>query len=149
MPNHFHFLVKIKSEEEITLFFKEKSENNNQIGFENLSGLISKQFSNLFNSYAKALNKQQNRTGSLFQRGFKRKEINSDLYLKELVLYIHCNAVHHGFVHYFEDWKYTSYHNLKAGGNKVVIKWFDDLSNFVACHQDKNEFNKIKNFVIE
>lgn len=149
MPNHFHFLVKIKSEEEVSLFFKDKLENKNQTGLEDLSGLISKQFSNLFNSYAKAFNKQQSRTGSLFQRGFKRKEITSELYLKELVLYIHCNAVHHSFVTHFEDWKYTSFHSLKTEHNSEVIKWFDDLSNFIACHQDKNEFNKIKKFVIE
>ena len=45
MPNHFHFAIRVR----------------NQTGFENLSGLISQQFSNLFNSYAKAFNKQHSR----------------------------------------------------------------------------------------
>src|SRR5947207_891834 len=46
MPNHFHFIARIKSEAELL----------NLTGFQNLSGLklearITKQFSNFFNSY--------------------------------------------------------------------------------------------------
>src|SRR3989304_4145680 len=51
MPNHFHFLARIKSERELIKTFK-VSENSNLTGFENLSGLIAKEFSNLFNSYS-------------------------------------------------------------------------------------------------
>tara|TARA_R110001592_G_scaffold181716_2_gene424563 strand:+ start:2744 stop:3388 length:645 start_codon:yes stop_codon:yes gene_type:complete len=165
MPNHFHFLVKIKSEKEIVETIKLKKGDKYLQGFENLkhgetylkfqtldkfmSYFISKQLSNLFSSYCQAFNKQQNRTGSLFQKGFKRKEVTSKLYLKELVLYIHCNAVHHKFVNHFEDWKYSSFHNLKTEGNSEIIKWFDDLDNFIACHLDKNEFNNIENSIIE
>jgi len=68
LPNHFHFLIKVKSEGSIK----------NLPGFQNLEGfncskLISKAFSNLFNSYAKAVNKQQKRKGSLFQKNFRKK----------------------------------------------------------------------------
>lgn len=33
--------------------------------------------------------------------------------------------------------------------NSEIIKWFEDLDNFIACHEEKNDFNKIKNFIIE
>src|SRR5690606_10519986 len=75
MPNHFHLLVKIKQLNEL-----------NFPGFKNLESLdglnkkISKQFSNLFNGYSKAINKRFNRRGSLFIKNFNRKEISTDIY---------------------------------------------------------------------
>src|SRR5699024_8935766 len=89
MPNHFHLLVRIKEIEEI--------EQTDLTGFGNLSGLtgleketylsdfISKQFSNCFNSYSKAFNKQQGRIGSLFMRPYKRKKVNDEAYFRKLV----------------------------------------------------------------
>jgi REP element-mobilizing transposase RayT len=82
MPNHFHFVLRIKGDNKLKVFV-EKCSKINQIkdlqGFENLEGLtskfISQQFSNLFNSYTKAINKKYNRKGSLFTPRFKRKEI--------------------------------------------------------------------------
>lgn len=53
MPNHFHFLIQIKTGS------NEK--------------LASQAFSNLFNSYVKAFNKQQNKSGSLYKRKFRKK----------------------------------------------------------------------------
>ena len=152
MPNHFHLLVKVKSKEEMVETIERKKGNQYLQGFKNLEGIdkyIVQQFSNLFNAYSKAFNKQQNRTGSLFQKGFKRKEITGQDYLKELVLYIHCNAVHHGFTENFEKWKFSSYHQIIKEKNSEVISWFDDIDNFKDCHQVKNEFNKIKNLLIE
>ena len=99
MPNHFHFLVRIKGENDLTENFKDKIRKDNhkdQTGFKNLSGLVSRQFSNLFNAYSKAFNKQQNRKGSLFIRPFKRKQVTDEQYLKKLVLYIHYNPVEAG-----------------------------------------------------
>ena len=81
MPNHFHFLVKIKSERELLkalpkfqtleeLEAKAKIQilntNPDLTGFQNLSGLLSKQFSNFFYAYSKAFNKQ-NRDFPKFQ----------------------------------------------------------------------------------
>jgi len=82
MPNHFHFVLRIKGDNKLNIFVEKRSKIN-QIkdlqGFENLEGLtskfISQQFSNLFNSYTKAINKKYNRKGSLFTPRFKRKEI--------------------------------------------------------------------------
>ena len=103
MPNHFHLLVKIKSEVDI-LDSLSTSSSSNLTGFENLSGLkdetikpLHQYFSNLFNAYTKAFNIRYNRHGSLFERPFKRKSIDNKRYLKNVLLYIHNNPVHHGF----------------------------------------------------
>src|SRR5690606_5735657 len=63
MPNHFHLLVRIKEAETLlSTFPKLLKTTSNLPGFQNLEGLlspfISKQFSNLFNSYTKAFNKK-------------------------------------------------------------------------------------------
>ncbi len=158
MPNHFHFLIQIKSEEDLFRFLKENDklpdENITLTGFKTLSGgvteidffslHISKQFSNFFNGYSQALNKQQNRKGNLFIRSFRRKEITSSEYLKSLILYIHSNPVHHGFVEKITDWKFSSYHSMIS--DKVtqlkrneVIELFEGIENFKFCHQQINQ----------
>ena len=144
MPNHIHFLIKIKEEKEIL----------NLEGFQNLQGLdrcskiISKKFSNLFNSYTKAYNKRYERKGSLFIPNFKRKEITSEDQLLTLICYIHRNPIHHGFCKNFIDWKHSSYTTfLSEKDTKIqrefVINKFDDLENFIACHEQQVE--KIEN----
>ena len=69
MDNHFHFLLKINSENDET----------------------TKAFSNFFNAYAKAFNKYSGRTGSLFEKHFKRKKIVKEAYFKNTLIYIHKN----------------------------------------------------------
>lgn len=158
MPNHFHFLIQIKSEKEVFQYlqendrlpdedislnaFKALSEGANGINF--LSLHLSKQFSNFFNCYSQAINKQQNRKGNLFIRQFRRKEIDSREYLKSLILYIHSNPVHHEFVSSITNWKYSSYHSLisdKATQLKrqEVIELFDNIENFKSSHQQLNQ----------
>lgn len=137
MPNHFHFLIRTKSEEDV----KEQQQIQHLSGFENLTGVVSKQFSNLFNSYAKAYNKQHNRRGSLFMRPFKSKEITSENYLIAIVNYIHRNPVHHGFCEDYEDWPHSSYHAyLSDHPTKVrkedVLGWFDGKDEFVNFHME-------------
>jgi putative transposase len=70
LPNHFHFFIRIREKIIVTL-----SENSNDLKEKSLE----QSFSNLFNAYAKAINKKYNRTGSLFQERFRRKEILNDL----------------------------------------------------------------------
>jgi REP element-mobilizing transposase RayT len=101
MRNHFHFLLRIKDEEDLT-------------GLGDLSGLLrpSQRFSNLFNDYAKAINKAYDRTGALFQRPFGRVQVTTEEQFRWLVVYIHRNPEKHGFVGHFEMWPYSSYRAL-------------------------------------
>jgi REP element-mobilizing transposase RayT len=133
MPNHFHLAVKIKSAQHLQGF-------KNLEGVVNLEGFISQQFSNLFNSYSKAFNKQENRKGSLFIPRFERKHIDSDNYFKQLIHYIHYNPVHHGFVDDLRNWKHSSFESFfskKATKLKreEVMEWFENKENFWAFHQ--------------
>jgi hypothetical protein len=114
-------------------------------GFKNLAGVNKpphQYFSNLFNAYTKAFNKRYKRHGALFERPFKPKLVNDEVYLKTLVLYIHNNPIHHGFCTHPLEYPWSSY--LSCITNKPtklrrqqVMKWFDDLKNFKYMHNSK------------
>jgi putative transposase len=123
MPNHFHFLVRIKEADQ-------KLEPNR----------YSQIFGNCFNAYSKAINKRYSRKGSLFYESFNRKRVKDDRYLKNLIVYIHQNPMNSKFADKIMDWKYSSYDTIlrnKASFiySKNVIKLFEDEANFVYCHK--------------
>jgi len=123
MKNHFHLLVKIKEENEIGFISSQSpSESTADLqkpllgssttkrvspqpssGSSTVEGGLKKkyhpshQFSHLFNAYAQSLNKRNERTGSLFEHPFHRKLITDEYYLRQVILYIHHNPVHHKF----------------------------------------------------
>ncbi|MCC1485189.1 oxygen-dependent coproporphyrinogen oxidase [Winogradskyella sp. E313] len=115
LNNHYHFLVKIIDSPDI----------------------VTQAFSNLFNAYVKAFNKQNNRTGSLFEKHFKRKKIDSESYLKTLFCYIHRNPSKN-----WEGFRYSSYHyyvnsnstNYFELNKTYVLSLFDDLENLKISH---------------
>ena len=125
LKNHFHILIQTKAVEE--------------------EHKISKGFSNLFNSYTKSFNKAYKRTGSLFTKPFSRIKITNEDYLRSLIIYIHLNPWDHGFVSDFKTYLHSSYPALISSKNtalqrKEVITLFDDLDNFVFCHQSRELF---------
>jgi hypothetical protein len=54
--------------------------------------MVSEQFRIFLMAYAKAINKQQGRVGSLFQKNFKRIRIGSRSHCMLVLKYIHANA---------------------------------------------------------
>ena len=100
---------------------------------------ISKQFSDFFNCYTQAFNKQQGRMGSLFMKNFKRKHIHNEKYLRNLIHYIHMNPIEAGICSYLRDWKYSSYNQILKNNSSIVdttevLLWFDNIENFVHFH---------------
>jgi putative transposase len=111
MPNHFHFMIRTKdsiSFERQGIPSLRKDEihvtdvgNRDSIPFlqdgipitdEAMIGkIISNQFRRLFITFSMAINIQQNRTGSLFSKNFKRLEIDDEDYLRYVAFYIHFN----------------------------------------------------------
>lgn len=70
MPNHWHLLVKAKSDSGVSLFMRK-----------------------LLTGYSMFFNKKYDRTGGLFERPFKARHINDDDYLNYLLAYIHLNPI--------------------------------------------------------
>jgi len=163
LGNHFHLLVRIKEAKEIVIDSIPKRGGKTMIGFETMSGLAreekltqfaSKSFSNLFNAYAQALNKQRGRRGTLFERPFRRKLVTSEEYFRQLVVYIHSNPVHHGFTDNFKDYPWSSYGTINSVKHTKlqrtqVLGWFDGIGNFIDTHRQKMEFDFIDHLIIE
>ena len=113
-----------------------------------------RQFSHLFNAYTKWFNRKYNRTGSLFEKNFKKKEILSEEYMKHLVYYIHHNPLHHGFSNSFINYPWTSYfiyiENKSTFLDKeTVSEWFYDLDDFISFHEEEHDLSMIEDSLID
>lgn len=147
LPNHFHFLIKIKEEDEI-LQHLVSLKDLPSVETEDIPNIISNKFRLLFMSYAKAINKQENRVGSLFQKNFKIKEINSDRYFLSLVFYIHSNPQRHGLIDNYKEWDFSSYHAIISEKNSKlkkenVIEWFGNLQAYKIFHNQQFDFRNL------
>lgn len=144
--NHFHLMVKIRSEEKLLEFFKEKYPNKDPQSLQNFADLLSNQFKNFLISYAKSFNKKYNRRGSLFLDNINRKQVEDDTYYRRLIYYFYQNPVMHGFVKHASGWPYSSYHIflLKKETRlhrSEALQWFGNREAFVEFHQQIHEID--------
>jgi REP element-mobilizing transposase RayT len=138
LRNHFHFLVRIKTTEEQEAY-QETQRVQNQTHRVKVRR-PSQQFSNLFNAYAKAINRAYERTGSLFENPFGRVLVSSDTYFCRLITYIHQNPQKHGFVDDLREWPFSSYHAILSSkqtkvARQAVLDWFGGADAFRAAHK--------------
>ncbi len=124
MPNHFHFLVLVKP---LTVEIKECIEEIETSKSRNLiannicyNDFLEDQFKRLFSSYALAFNKQERRTGSLFQKRFKRVGIQNGFESLEKLAYIHHNPIHHSFTSNYDEWSFSSYPEFINDSSSIV-----------------------------
>ena len=126
MDNHYHMAVQVIEEEKI----------------------VTQSFSNLFNAYAKAFNKMYNRTGSLFEKHFRRILVKDINYLRNLITYINTNPAYHGANKDYKTFKYSSYRStvlqhsnedLVPIAKEEVINLFGDTENFEYLHEQKRK----------
>ncbi len=140
MPNHFHILLKEKSE-----------------------GGISKFMAKLTTGYSMYFNKRYERKGSLFQGVFQAQHADSDNYLKYLFSYIHLNPIKliqsdwkengigdtYGAKKYLNSYKYSSfidYIGIKREENNILNRvvfpeYFESVEDFQNNIFDWLEFN--------
>jgi REP element-mobilizing transposase RayT len=149
LKNHFHLLVYIKNIDEIdpTKLTYSSVDKPKRIA-------ISKQFSNLFNAYTLAINKRFERTGSLFEKNFERKLVDSEKYFQNLIYYIHQNPVKHKFVKEAMDYPWSSYLTILSEKNTKlkrdrVLHFFKGKENFLDYHNKKQNLNDIEHLIIE
>jgi len=86
MPNHYHFLLRQETDEPLSKF----------VGV-------------LFNAYVQAVNRQEGRSGTLFEGRFRHAWIDREQYLTHLCRYIHLNPVKARLVTRPEQWPYSNY----------------------------------------
>ncbi len=170
MPNHFHLLIRIKSDKEIGVYKNlnsdgakdsvrfqtepdgnlSESEGSDRVGIKKPNP--TKHFSHLFNAYAKYVNKKYKLSDFLLESPFKRKQVEDEAYLKTLVLYVHNNPIHHGFTDSAVDYpwsSYLTYISVKTTklSKKETMGWFDDVANFKLMHKQHINFMKLEEWL--
>ena len=116
MPTHFHFLIKVTTHDSYKL--------NRAIG-------------DLLSGYAKAINIQQNRHGSLFEQHTKAKPIKSQKQMIALVHYIHQNPIRSKLVKKLDDWEFSSYRDYigvregKLPLKEEILSQYKNIDEFI------------------
>jgi putative transposase len=110
MPNHFHFLIHV---------------NDDGLRPIKSGGILMPAITNAFrllqSSYAKGINKEQNRTGNLFQQKTKAKCTNEAKDYSLIAFhYIHQNPVIAGLVKKPGDWQYSSFNDYAGVRNGTL-----------------------------
>ncbi len=152
LPNHFHFLVQIKTAEQIknyleTLTFQalKPIEKKYLVDESTTELLLELEWKRFFNSYAMAFNKQHNRQGNLFQRSFKRVEIIKESHFTQAIIYIHANAQYHKLCDDFTKHPWSSWHTILSDKptnlkREEVLEWFGGKQKFIDTHKSMSQY---------
>jgi len=120
MPNHYHFLLRLDGEVD-----------------------LSEVLARLFRAYVLAVNKQQGRTGTLFEGRFQDVHIDREGYLQHLCRYIHANPVKAGLVTDLDEWPYSNYLEWvgKRPGKLVDMAFVAELCGELPRLRDESSRN--------
>lgn len=156
LDNHFHLLVKVKEfkncEAKDSGTLKELP--NLELPKVKLPNLIvSGAFRRMFQSYAMAFNRQENRIGTLFQEPFKRSLVDSEEYLMQLIFYIHFNPQKHGLIADYRNYPYSSFqeHKNQVAGfcvQQKTYELFGGYFGYLEFHNSLHDAPKQK-YIIE
>ena len=128
MPNHYHLLVRQNSDTSISKWLK-----------------------TVFNGYSQAINKQENRKGTIFEGRAKNKEITNEKHLMHLIRYIHCNPVQAGIVTKAEEWEFSDYSDWigirknKLFNNHLLEQYFINHKSYKIFFNDYKDSQKYTN----
>ncbi|KAA3609628.1 MAG: transposase [Calditrichaeota bacterium] len=112
MPNHYHFLLKQKTDRPLSDWIK-----------------------TLFNGYVQAVNKQQKRTGTLFEGRAQHVLVDNNAYFVHLARYIHLNPVKAKLVKNPADWQYSNYLEWIEKRNGTLVN-----REFIRSYFEKPKF---------
>lgn len=112
MPNHFHLMIYVADGAPA---LTRQTAPSGQTGMQSLARKIGTTLS----SYTQAINKQEKRTGSIFQPKSKALALVSDHHLISCFHYIHQNPLRANLVKRLEDWPHSSFHEYLSGEGKI------------------------------
>jgi putative transposase len=132
MPNHFHFLIhaNAKSVELV------RSTN---------IQLLSRRLGTLQSSYTRAINIQENSTGTLFQQKYKAIILSNE-HAENCFHYIHNNPIKANLTVLEETWPYSSYHEYLNDANNVCNKAL--AAALLQIPANGNQFAQLNTLVI-
>jgi len=140
MPNHFHFVIRIREESQIKTFSELHLFDNNKKGIiTDKKPSPSAQFAHLFDIYSKSFNKMYSRTGSLFEHPFERRIIENEFYIQRSIAYVHENPVKTHLSKTMEEYQWSSYKALISVkpthlNRELVMKIYGGEEYFILYH---------------
>lgn len=144
VPNHFHFLARVRVENELL---------HRHIGSENtkagsayladripLSAFLSDQLRRFGSSISLSHRAKYQRDGPLLVNKTKRISLRSDPHLLYVLCYIHHNVIHHELGVSYEDWIYSSYRaylspDLTNFAQQQILDWMGGIDEFKSTHR--------------
>src|ERR1700730_933820 len=143
LPDHFHFLLRIKPIEIIQNYFGIKKPGKDFV-HDLASDFIMERFYNLLNSNTKYFNKTYDRKGALFIDYLIRVEIEDEIQFCSTASYIHKNPVHHEYCKSMNEWRWSSYNDDSFILKEELISWFGGEDTYIKYH---NQAVDLKNFL--
>jgi putative transposase len=132
MPNHFHLLIYVNA----------KSIGLNEIQNQQV---LTRKLGTLQSSYTQAINKQENRTGSLFQQKCKAKIIENSI--NTCFHYIHQNPLKAKLVTKLEEWEYSSFKSYFNNNDRICS--LSLARELIGLENNPHQFYKESNSLIE
>ncbi|MCR9098813.1 MAG: hypothetical protein NXI25_02605 [bacterium] len=151
LPNHFHLVVRVRPMEALlpvaTAAFKKQWAKVKPEGEEAvhdwLCWSVSERIRLWKMGYSKAINRQEGRIGSLFQKPFRRKRIDDDDYLRHAIAYVHLNPAAHGIWDDFGSYPWSSvgcYEKREEGLNGLIRPEWAVFGGKEACLEYHHQF---------
>ncbi|OSZ77670.1 hypothetical protein CAP36_14995 [Chitinophagaceae bacterium IBVUCB2] len=152
LPNHFHFLVRVKSHKTLTETITNKEFNDCSLTEKkfrdnlcSISDLIAHSFKRFFQSYSLSFNKAFQRKGNLFYKPFKRIVVNKETQFTQAIVYIHANPVKHGLTKDFTNYEWSSWRSYMSDAptlllRKEIFDFFGNREQFIKAHKDLTQY---------
>ena len=153
MPNHFHFLIYSdeRTAEPVSPLEAVARINNSQP----IKTKFSEAWRIALSSYTQAINRQEQRTGSLFTQNTKNKQVSDEWmsfdYRHCCFSYIHQNPISSNLVKKAEDWEFSSYRDYLGLRNGTLCNQplAYQLMGFDKAYFDELHFKKWDKKIID
>lgn len=155
LKNHTHHIVRIRSKQQIADAINELpqssttgkmkdfvTDQSNALLFD---AMIERQMNSFLVSFANYHNNKYHRKGGLFQKPFRRNEIQDEAYLQQAIIYVNANAQKHQIVKEFKDYPHSSYRGIIANDYSFlqvneVLDFFGGKDAFIQLHKSQVEY---------
>ncbi len=142
VPNHFHFLVRVKEPDEIDVSTEKTIAARKYLSGEcNINFFLEHQLARMFSGIAIKKNNVENKKGPLFDEATKRVLLKTEGRLVYQLCYIHHNVIHHHLGKHYKDWKYSSYLAYLNGKSSwlsthIILEMLGGVDVFIDLHNN-------------
>ncbi|MEO6356855.1 MAG: hypothetical protein ABIU77_06215 [Ferruginibacter sp.] len=155
LSNHAHFIIKTKSIKAIAKeigeidFAKQTVAMKKLLAASNkdavLDEMMERQINSFMVSFANYTKNKYRHHGGLFQKPFKRLEVDTDSWLQTAIIYVHLNSLKHKVFNDYAAYLQGSYFYFIQQCNtycasEEVLAFFDGLKQFISLHEAKAKY---------